>query len=48
MLIKELINDKVITRNDVEKKTDIPILGMISRNYSAFGLLSKQNPKSKS
>ena len=45
-LIKEIINDKIITRIDLVNATSIPILGMISRNYSGYNLLSQQSPKS--
>jgi uncharacterized protein involved in exopolysaccharide biosynthesis len=46
LLLKEIINDKIITRSDLQKITDIPILAMIGRNYSGYNLLSKQSPKS--
>ena len=46
LLLKEIINDKLITRIDLEKTTKIPILGMIGKNYSGYSLLSKQSPKS--
>jgi len=46
LLIKELVNDKVITKNDLENITSIPTLGMISSNDSAHNLLSNQSPKS--
>jgi len=46
LLIKELLNDKIITRTDLVKSTSIPILGMIGGNDSAHNLLSRQSPKS--
>ena len=46
ILIREIINDKVVTRSDLEQATSIPVLGMISRNYSGYTLLSEQSPKS--
>ena len=46
LLIKELLNDKIITRTDLVKSTSMPILGMIGGNDSAHNLLSKQSPKS--
>ena len=46
ILLQEIINDKIVTRIDLEKSTKIPILGMIGRNYSGYNLLSKQSPKS--
>ena len=46
LLFKELLNNKIITRTDLEKSTSIPILGMIGGNDSAHNLLSKQSPKS--
>ena len=46
ILLKELVNDKIITRVDLEKATSIPVLGMIGRNYSGHNLLSEQSPKS--
>ena len=46
LLIKELINEKVLTRIDLEKATSIPILSVIGRNNSGNTLLSQQNPKS--
>ena len=46
VLIKEIINDKIITRIDLVNVTSIPVLGMVSRNYSGYNLLSEQSPKS--
>jgi len=46
MLISELINDTIITRNDLERLTKIPVLGMTGKNYSGHNLLSAQSPKS--
>lgn len=46
ILFKELINDKIVTRIDLERSTKIPVLGMIGRNYSGYNLLSQQSPKS--
>ena len=46
LLLKDLINDKIITRTDLEKASSIPVLGMIGRNYSGHSLLSQQSPKS--
>ena len=46
MLISELLNDTITTREDLEKVTKIPILGLIGKNYSGFSLLSKLSPKS--
>ena len=46
LLIKELLNDKIITRTDLVKSTSIPILGMIGGNDSAHNLLSRHSPKS--
>ena len=46
IFIGELLNEKIITRIDLEKTTKIPLLGMISKNYSGYILLSKQSPKS--
>jgi hypothetical protein len=46
LLIKELINEKILTRIDLEKATSIPILSIIGSNNSGNTLLSQQNPKS--
>lgn len=46
MLVSELINDTIITKQDLERLTKIPILGLIGKNYSGFSLISKQSPKS--
>ena len=47
LLFRELFNDKIITRIDLEKSTSIPILGVIGGNDSAHNLLSKQSAKSR-
>ena len=46
LLIKDLLNDKIITRTDLEISSSIPILGIIGSNDSAHNLLSMQSPKS--
>ena len=46
LLIKELINEKILNRADLEKATSIPILSIIGSNHSGNILLSQQNPKS--
>ena len=46
ILIKELINDKIITRIDLQNATSIPVLGMVCKNYSGHNLISQQSPKS--
>ena len=46
LLIKELINEKILTRIDLEKATSIPVLSIIGSNNSGNTLLSQQNPKS--
>lgn len=39
VFIKELFNDKVTTRNDIEKITEAPILGEIGHSYSEKTLI---------
>ena len=46
LLIKELTNEKILTRIDLEKATSIPVLSIIGSNNSGNTLLSQQNPKS--
>jgi len=46
VLIREIINDKIITRIDLDNATSIPVLGMVSKNYSGHTLISQQSPKS--
>ena len=45
LFLIEVLNDKIITRSDVDKFVDLPLLGIISKNYSGHTLLSKQSPK---
>ena len=46
LLFKEIFNDKIVSRFDLEKCTSIPILGMIGANDSSHNLLSMHSPKS--
>ena len=46
LFIVELINNKILTKIDLEKLTSIPILAVLARNYSGNTLLSKHSPKS--
>ena len=46
LLILEIINEKILTRTDLEKATTIPILSIIGSNNTDKTLLSQQNPKS--
>ena len=46
LLIRELIDDTLLTRTELEKITKIPFLGIIGKNYSNYNLLSNQSPKS--
>ncbi len=44
--IKELLNDKIISKNDVEKLTSIPFLGFVGKNHSGNELIVNHRPKS--
>ena len=46
LFLLDLINDTIVTRLDLERLTDIPVIAMIGKNYSGYELLSKKNPKS--
>ena len=46
LLFLDLINDKIQSRIDLEKLTDIEMIGIIGRNHSARSLLTDLNPKS--
>ena len=46
LLIKEIINDKINSRIDLERITDIDLIGVIGRNHSGHSLLTKLSPKS--
>ena len=45
-LILDILNDKILSRFDLDKHSTIPVLGIIGTNRSGFNLLSKQSPKS--
>ena len=45
-LIIDILNDKILSRFDLDKYSTIPVLGIIGTNRSGFNLLSKQSPKS--
>ncbi|MDC0201996.1 hypothetical protein OAJ56_02010, partial [Flavobacteriales bacterium] len=45
-LILDLINDKIRSRMDLEKLTEIEMIGVIGRNHAAKSLLTDLNPKS--
>ena len=44
--IKELLNDKIISKNDVEILTSIPFLGFVGKNHSGNDLIVNHRPKS--
>ena len=46
VFIKELMNDKINTRNDIEKITEAPILGEIGHSYSEKTLVATQTNRS--
>ena len=46
LILLDLINNKIRSRIDLEKLTDIEIIGIIGRNHSAKSLLIHLNPKS--
>ncbi|MBT5859264.1 MAG: polysaccharide biosynthesis tyrosine autokinase [Flavobacteriales bacterium] len=46
LLLLDVINDKIQSRLDLEKITDIDLIGVIGRNHSANNLLTKLGPKS--
>ena len=46
LIIKEFLNNKVLTKIDLEKLTNIKVLSVLARNYSGNVLLSNHNPKS--
>ena len=46
LLILDLINNKIRSRVDLDKLTDIEMIGVIGRNHSARSLLTDLNPKS--
>ena len=46
LIIGEFLNNKVLTKLDLEKLTNIKVLAVLARNYSGNVLLSNHNPKS--
>ena len=46
LLFIEIINDKIRSRFDLERLTNIDMIGVIGRNHSAKTLLTDLNPKS--
>jgi Mrp family chromosome partitioning ATPase len=44
--MKEVLNDKVTTRNDVEKVTTAPILGELGHSYSDKTLIVSKDTRS--
>ena len=46
ILLIELLNDKIISSIDIKRRTDIPIISGLGKNYSGSSLLFDQNPKS--
>lgn len=44
--IREILNDKIISKNDIEALTTIPFLGFIGKNYSGKELIVNHKPKS--
>tara|TARA_B100000925_G_C22004532_1_gene472950 strand:+ start:163 stop:2466 length:2304 start_codon:yes stop_codon:yes gene_type:complete len=46
LIIREFLNNKVLTKLDLEKLTNIKVLAVLARNYSGNVLLSNHNPKS--
>jgi len=46
LFLKEILNDKIITRFDLDKITSIPVLGIIGTNHSPNSIISKLGPKS--
>ena len=46
LLLLDVINDKIRSRMDLEKLTEIEMIGVIGRNHAAKTLLTDLNPKS--
>ena len=46
LIILDLLNNKVLSKLDLEKLTNISILAVLARNYSGNTLLSDHSPKS--
>ena len=46
ILLIELLNDKIISSIDIKRRTDIPIISGLGKNYSGSSLLFDQSPKS--
>ena len=44
--IRELLNDKIISKNDIEQLTSIPFLGFVGKNHSGKELIANHRPKS--
>ena len=45
MFVIDIFNDKIISRFDLERLTDISLLGIIGTNHSEQSLLSKLRSK---
>ena len=43
ILLIELLNDKIISSIDIKRRTDIPIISGLGKNYSGSSLLFDQN-----
>ena len=46
ILLKNVLNDKVISRRDIERITAIPFFGFIAKNHSGIDLIVNHSPKS--
>lgn len=44
--LRELLNDKIMDKSDIDRKTTIPVLGIVSHNSSGFEIPVFEKPKS--
>ncbi len=43
IFVRELLNDKITSRADIEKSTDVPVLGEIGHSYASEALVVRPN-----
>lgn len=47
VIFRQLFNNKIFDTDDVKNKSNIPFMGIVSRNHSGFSLIIDKKPKSR-